>query len=203
VPIQSLFPTPIYYEELAISDNESADLTDYLLKHFNLSEDPDIFLQSPGNLQNLDLFSNLKKEIEKKSESFWYEIGYKKTNMIVTQMWANLMKGRGFINEHFHSNSLISAIFYLTVPEKNSYTVFTEPSFGTHRMISTKIENDTEYTSDKFQINGRKNLLVLFPSYIYHYSLPSYSDSPRVTISLNLLPAELGDIKSLNYVKIG
>jgi uncharacterized protein (TIGR02466 family) len=113
------------------------------------------------------------------------------------------MKGRGFINDHFHSNSLISAVFYVDFTEGDSgSTTFTAPFAGLHQMISIPVEKNNQFTMNKFSINCKKNMLVLFPSYLSHHSEPGNNNSYRITISANLLPSTLGSSKSLNYVDL-
>jgi uncharacterized protein (TIGR02466 family) len=167
------------------------------------SSQPHYFLQSPGDLHERPEFLEIVSAIELEAEKFWSQIGYKTRKMKVMQLWANRMKGRGFINDHFHSNSLISAIFYLDFKIGSSgKTTFTAPFAGLHQMISVPVEKDNEFTMSKFSINGKENMLILFPSYLSHYSEPGTDDSYRITLSANLLPSELGTPENLNYVKL-
>lgn len=199
--IHSLFPTPIFHEFIDLEELE--EIKKFINSHFNIPEHKDYFLQSTGDLHRKDIFQQLKSIIETKSAEFWNTIGYQNTKMNVTQMWANIMGGKGFINDHFHSNSLISAIFYVDVDKGSGGTSFTEPTAGLHRSISVNIEKHTEYTSHEFTVNAKNNLLILFPSYLNHYSQPNFSkDSKRITISCNLMPNDLGSDERLNRLQL-
>jgi len=200
MPIHNLFSLPLYYTEV---DIKNSDLCKKLLELELTSTESHYFLQTSGDLNIKSEFAEMAEIIENHAEIFWNEVGYEQRSMKITQMWANRMKGRGFINDHFHSNSLISAIFYLDFTEGDSgITTFTAPFAGLHQMISVPVEKDNQFTMSKFSVNCKKNMLILFPSYLSHYSEPGNNDSYRITISANLLPSTLGRKESLNYVAL-
>ena len=63
------------------------------------------------------------------------------------------------------------------------------------------MEKTTEYTTDTFYAGSKNNRIILFPSYISHFSDNQNIDKTRLTISFNLLPKELGNKTHLNYYK--
>lgn len=200
MPVHNLFSLPLYHTEISISNSEQCKR---IIEAELDQEIPHYFLQTKGDLNTRLEFSELTTIIEKEAENFWTDIGYERRPMRVQQMWANRMKGRGFINDHFHSNSLISAIFYLDFHNDSSgNTTFTAPFAGLHQMISVPVVQDNCFTMSRFSVNGKQNLLVLFPSYLSHYSDPGLDESYRITISANLLPNELGNLENLNHVKL-
>jgi uncharacterized protein (TIGR02466 family) len=203
MPKFDIFSHAIFYEELSFNHDYLSELKTNIQKKIVYSDtDQHYFYQTAGDLEKEDLFQRLKNKVEEAAENFYTELGYKRSKMFVTQMWGNLMKGHGRITEHYHSNSLISGVFYLDLNEETSGgTVFTEPMNGIHRMISLPVETSTKYNTENFKINVKKQMLVLFPSYINHYSEPNNSADQRITISFNLLPYELGNFSDLNFVR--
>lgn len=197
----NLFSHALYYEDLNLPLDVRQTMLEYLDKRFKIT-DNDCFLQSSGSLCDIDEFQLLKKTFENNASAFWNDLGYAKREMCTTQMWANYMGGKGFINDHFHSNSLVSGVYYLYVEEGSGNTGFSDPMNGSQRMISVPVEKYTEYTMEKFFVNAVSDRLVLFPSYLNHWSEPNQENSARITISFNCLPTELGEGKTLNYVKI-
>lgn len=201
--IVDIFPTPLYHEILDIDKKSLESMNTYTRKHFNPPDDhQDFFLQSPGDLAKREEFEILKNRVETAATEFWHSVGYERRELKITQMWANYMKGRGFISEHNHSNSLVSGIFYLDVSAGSGATVFTDTYHGIHKMINVPNEKDTRYNSDRFVVNPKNNMLILFPSYLNHYSDACADGGERITISMNFLPSELGNISSLNHCSI-
>lgn len=201
--IVDIFPTPLYHSILDIDDISLDGMKNHARKHFNPPDNSnDFFLQSPGDLANHKDFEILKSKVETAATNFWHSVGYEYRELKITQMWANYMKGRGFIDEHNHSNSLVSGIFYLHVSSGSGATVFTDTYHGIHKMINVPNEKDTRYNSHRFIVTPKNNMLILFPSYLNHYSDPCADGGERITISMNFLPKELGSISGLNYCTI-
>jgi tetratricopeptide (TPR) repeat protein len=104
-------------------------------------------------------------------------------NSMISGSWSSRMKGGGFHVNHIHSG-WISSVYYVAVPDaaedstaKEGWLKFGEPSTdlgldGTvRRMVQPK--------------PGR---LVLFPSYMWHGTVPFHSDETRTTIAFDVLP---------------
>lgn len=201
--IVDIFPTPLYHEILDIDEKSLERMNILTRTHFNPPSDrQDFFLQSPGDLSKYQDLAILKKQAETAATDFWHSVGYEYRELKITQIWANYMKGRGFISEHNHSNSLVSGIFYLHVGSGSGATVFTDTYHGIHKMINVPNEKDTRYNSHRFIVTPKNNMLILFPSYLNHYSDPCADGGERITISMNFLPKELGSISGLNYCTI-
>jgi tetratricopeptide (TPR) repeat protein len=100
-----------------------------------------------------------------------------------TGSWSSRMRGGGFHMNHIH-NGWISSVYYVDVPEiaadghaHQGWLKFGEPSadlgFGdaVRRLVQPK--------------PGR---LVLFPSYLWHGTVPFNSDETRMTIAFDAMP---------------
>ena len=111
MPIQNIFPIPIFYQDNILSNDNYNLLRTYLYDHFTL-EEKNSFYQSPGFLQELEEFQECKNIIETIASEFYTSIGFKSQSFFITQMWANYSTGNGAISEHYHSNSMISCLLY-------------------------------------------------------------------------------------------
>ena len=198
MPIQNIFPIPIFYQDNILSNDNYNLLRTYLYDHFTL-EEKNSFYQSPGFLQELEEFQECKNIIEIIASEFYTSIGFKSQSFFITQMWANYSTGNGAISEHYHSNSMISGVLYIDV-ENHNKTGFTCP-YQDLKILKTDVEKTTEYTTDTFYAGSKNNRIILFPSYISHFSDNQNIDKTRLTISFNLLPKELGNKTHLNYYK--
>lgn len=119
------------------------------------------------------LFSQIQEALDDYKEMYEYDCFRIKTVL----SWINVSDTDESHHEHSHPNSLISGIFYL----KNcSPTFFSSPAIAGRTGIV--VQNNHPMTYESAGIQGD---LVLFPSYVDHYTMPG---TPRCTLSFNTLP---------------
>ncbi|HEX4026663.1 MAG TPA: tetratricopeptide repeat protein [Rhizomicrobium sp.] len=101
-----------------------------------------------------------------------------------TGAWSCLMRGQGRHVNHLHPEGWISSAYYVTVPEatkdaetKNGWIKFGEPSLDLP--LKEPIRRAVQ------PIPGR---LVLFPSYVWHGTVPLQASSARTTIAFDAVP---------------
>jgi tetratricopeptide (TPR) repeat protein len=99
--------------------------------------------------------------------------------------WSSLLRDQGFHVNHLHPVGWISSCYYVTVPQatndpdtRNGWIKFGEPS------LEVPLKNAIRRAVQP--IPGR---LVLFPSYMWHGTVPLRAPSPRVTIAFDAIPA--------------
>ena len=101
----------------------------------------------------------------------------------VSAAWSVLLKPNGFHIDHFHPEGWLSSAFYVEVPaaaldanERQGWIKFGQaPS-------PTVPPQPPEYF-----VRPEPGLLVLFPSYLWHGTIPFTSDESRMTIAFDLL----------------
>jgi hypothetical protein len=98
--------------------------------------------------------------------------------------WSSLLRDRGFHVNHLHPVGWISSCYYVTVPEatkdpdtRNGWIKFGEPS------LEVPLKNPIRRAVQP--VPGR---LVLFPSYMWHGTVPLHAPSPRTTIAFDAVP---------------
>ena len=98
--------------------------------------------------------------------------------------WSCLMRGQGRHVNHLHPDGWISSAYYVTVPEatkdaeaKNGWIKFGEPSLDL--ALKDPIRRAVQ------PVPGR---LVLFPSYVWHGTVPLQASSARTTIAFDAVP---------------
>jgi len=96
--------------------------------------------------------------------------------------WSCLMRGQGFHTNHLHPEGWISSCYYVTVPgetdndqTRNGWIKFGEPS------LELPLKNPIRRAVQP--VPGR---LVLFPSYMWHGTVPLQANSPRTTIAFDV-----------------
>jgi tetratricopeptide (TPR) repeat protein len=98
--------------------------------------------------------------------------------------WSSRLRDCGFHTNHIHNRGWISSCYYIGVPDavkdesaRQGWIKFGEPSFdaGLKQPIRRAIQ----------PAQGR---LVLFPSYMWHGTIPFHDAHPRTTIAFDAVP---------------
>lgn len=98
--------------------------------------------------------------------------------------WSVRLKPGGFHKDHFHSEGWLSSAFYVETPdsaldtdEKQGWIRFGQPPFRT----------DPELPAEHF-VRPKPGRLVLFPSYMWHGTVPFTTNERRLTIAFDAAP---------------
>lgn len=98
--------------------------------------------------------------------------------------WSSRLSDCGFHTNHVHPKGWISSCYYVALPdavrdeqEQQGWIKFGEPPFeiGLKHAIRRSVQ----------PVPGR---LVLFPSYMWHGTVPFHSGDPRLTIAFDVVP---------------
>ena len=103
----------------------------------------------------------------------------------ISSMWAIINEKGAWNQKHQHSNSDISAAYYVTAHEGCGDIVFYDPRPArVYKQPIAKSPNKLNGTVSS--IKPEAGMLVLFPSYLDHSVNPNISNKKRVVISFNL-----------------
>ena len=125
------------------------------------------------------LFNNINmsvKEIEK-------NLGLER-KLSLHNFWCNINYLGGFNRPHSHPYSVLSGVYYVSVPKNSGNIIFQNST--THKNTTYKfIKNYNKYNSTIWTVLPKENLCVLFPSYLEHYVEPNLNKKERISISFN------------------
>ena len=103
-----------------------------------------------------------------------------------TDSWSSRLRDGGFHTNHVHPRGWISSAYYVALPEavndaerQEGWLKFGEPNFD------CGIKNVVRRT-----VQPRVGTLVLFPSYMWHGTIPFRSNQSRTTIAFDVVPRE-------------
>jgi len=102
----------------------------------------------------------------------------------VAGAWSVLLKPNGFHLNHFHPDGWISSAFYVETPVA---ALETENREGWIKFGQPPFSFEPAQPPEHF-VKPEPGLLVLFPSYMWHGTIPFTSDERRMTIAFDLLP---------------
>ena len=132
------------------------------------------------NLLHINEFADMKKTIEERLNEYCDDAGLEPVD--IGKSWINHQVQEGYVASHRHELSIVSGAYYPIVEEGSASIVFESP-IRTPRM--SEIHNKaTNFTADKMEFEPKSGMLILFPSWLYHSSLPNKT-AKRITISFN------------------
>ncbi len=98
--------------------------------------------------------------------------------------WSVRLHREGHHTSHVHPRGWISSAFYVQLPDsmRAGHTAEGILSFGAPGMLTAPS------LPAELSVRPEVGLLVLFPSYFWHGTLPFHSDEPRLTVAFDAVP---------------
>ena len=124
-----------------------------------------------------------------------------KVKFYITQSWINYTRTGQSHHKHFHTNSLVSGVLYISaIKELDKLYFYRTPPAG----ISVGNKEQNWYTADSWFFSVGTGDLILFPSHLTHGVEEVTGKHVRVSLSFNTFVAgEIGDTDLLNSLKVG
>jgi tetratricopeptide (TPR) repeat protein len=100
--------------------------------------------------------------------------------------WSVRLRNRGFHTSHVHPRGWISSAFYVELPDVMAEGRTDEGilSFGKPSILTTPS------LAPEYSVRPTPGMLVLFPSYFWHGTIPFESPQPRLTVAFDAVPAQ-------------
>lgn len=101
-------------------------------------------------------------------------------------VWGVVMQSAGHQIPHIHPAAWLSGVYYARVPEvvshrdggKAGWIEFGKPPEHFHNAVAPQTHS----------VKPEPGMMVLFPSYFYHHTVPFETDETRVSIAFDLMP---------------
>ncbi|HET9105701.1 MAG TPA: tetratricopeptide repeat protein [Steroidobacteraceae bacterium] len=110
--------------------------------------------------------------------------GRRSAGFLYVSSWSSRLSDRGFHLNHVHTQGWISSAYYVAVPEVCGDSL--------HPQGWLKFGEPSEDFGDRFParrlVQPMPGRLVLFPSYLWHGTVPFESPQPRMTIAFDVAP---------------
>lgn len=189
--IEKLFATPVQTTRLDILDSSNSEIRQRCLqKKIN---SPGRMLSNKGGWQSYDLagddldttrFRELFFKIKEEVDLFFKVLGIVDHGEYINS-WININNSNDFNSTHTHPNSIVSGVYYVSVPENSGQLVFTRPSDLTSWFYSSYSKEFNDISKNFVIHTPVEKELVLFPSWLPHCVTENNSDSERISISFN------------------
>ena len=96
--------------------------------------------------------------------------------------WTVMLEKNGYQNSHCHPEGWLSGIFYIQIPE-NKKDNDGSIEFSTHGYDYPKINNNFK----KITIRPEEGKLILFPSSLFHKTIPFTGKDQRISIAFDII----------------
>mgnify|MGYP003665135022 FL=1 len=185
-----IFANYLVFDELQVSNRK--DLISFCYKQVeegkaeaedNVSQSLFINPSEPV-IQELGTLVNKRFDILHKERNF-----NKNYEQAIQKFWANVNNNANISMPHRHPESFFSAIYYPQVGKNPGTLSFLNPN-QQHSYVITPdhIEEFDEFNSALFHVTPRPDLLIIFPSWLWHFVRYDGGDSEdRISIAFDTI----------------
>ena len=102
--------------------------------------------------------------------------------------WANRHGKNEHNTLHWHSNAMLSGVYYVDSQQNAGDIVFQKSHLYTnlfHDTVRVSYTETNEYNTSEFFITPKEGDIVLFPSHLEHMVTPNQTDTPRYSLAFN------------------
>ena len=182
--IIAAFPSPISVNVILENTEELKKETNCVSNYFQ------------GNYKNnneyrlLEKYPRIKKILLNQFKQVAKEnFGYT-NDFIISTSWITKMEKKGEISQsHCHKNSFYSGVYYFDEYEEDEGGVLEIITpLSNHFDFNVMPKDWNLYTGRSIKFSPKKNLLILFPSYLFHQVLAYEGTSIRKSLAFNIVP---------------
>ena len=180
---QKIFPTNLFLiEEFYHSD------TNVMKKYiFDLWENRDYdnrWQTKSANLHKQKEFKEFTELVVSTSKEILDKLKYDVEDIVITDMWANVLKSGENHPAHTHSNNFLSGVYYLHSSQGASI-MFRDPRPAADVITPRKKETNVTNAS-LLRYASKQNRAIFFPSWLQHWVEPNKSTNNRISIAWNI-----------------
>jgi len=197
-----------YLYEVSLNYNELVDSEKLRREQIQKGDGTMVYQRTSAYSKDTYILNNPRlKTIERfcteSVNSYMSEIMGVSDKLLITQSWLNVFKPGNFHQPHYHTNSIVSGIFYPYATENMAPIRFTIPNTQSpaHNMnLSFTFLKTTPFNTLGHEVVPKGGDLVLFPSSTLHNVPDNPSTETRMSISFNTwVTAPLGQVEGLTY----
>jgi|SRR5210317_79347 len=196
-----LFSTPIFQSEIKVDSSIKEQLINEKFKLIDVENNgeysEDFFV--------LKKYQSLKTQIDIAVDRYVHNILQisKKITFNLQNSWITKQTPNSQGLSHCHSNSIISGVLYLKTPDNSGRIVFVkhenQPTVAPP-FLSIPFDEYNLYNSNSWYVEPKEDMILLFPSHIFHGIDKNKSTENRYSLSFNyfikgtLKPNTIGEL---------
>ena len=186
--IENLFRTDILYFKLNLNIPSIVDFC-YDYKKNNAGRN----VSNEGGYQSNDLplDNSIIQSITERLVPFVTEAQnlYALKPLKISNIWFNVNGYKDFNHAHCHYGSILSAAFYVKVPDTSAPILFHNPSPIDMYLRQEVMTGLNSLNTLAAAYPPEENVLYIFPSWLKHSVQPNQSTEDRISFSFNTAPA--------------
>jgi len=184
--IHDLFKISVWVKDLKY---DSSDLLSHCLKleQKENSDEGSLWGWKSRTLDSsLSCVAALHSKIQTEIDSYSKQLSL--PNMKISTSWANVNNFKDFNMLHEHPGSVLSGVYYLSLPEQSGDIHFIHPSDKLSWAGFNRRLEYNNYNSEQWHINAHTGVLFIFPAWLKHFVSPSANrNEKRVSVSFNTI----------------
>ena len=198
-----LFPTPVTYVEGFLPENLASNIMDYLIQSDSSIKAPHgaligdaVSSHSQSQyvdilqliVENVDGCKNIIENITYLIDHYASRIGH--PGMTIVNSWFNIQNKGSLLKKHSHikpkNTPIVSGALYIKTHMDSPSICFENPNPYMPLFITSN-NTESKYGNSYYRFNPRIGDLILFPSWLPHFTLEPCVTDNRTVISFNAL----------------
>ena len=188
---QIIFPTNLFI----IDDFYNSDTTamkKYISDLWTNRDYDDRWQTRSADLHKQKEFKEFSELVISTSKEILDELKYDVEDIVISDMWATVLKSEENHPAHTHSNNFLSGTYYLH-SDQGASIMFQDPRPAAG-VILPRIKESTITNANLLTYASKQNRAIIFPSWLPHYVKPNKSKNKRISIAWNIqLKGQVGE----------
>ena len=188
---QKLFSTNVFLIEDFYNSDTTA-MKKYISDLWVNRDYDDRWQTRSANLHKQKEFKEFAELVISTSKEILDELKYDVEDIVITDMWATVLKSGEHHPAHTHSNNFLSGTYYLH-SDQGASIMFHDPRPAADVIVPRKKET-TVANASLLSYASKQNRAIIFPSWLPHYVKPNKSKNKRISIAWNIqLKGQVGE----------
>ena len=175
----------IFYTNLFVLDDfykdSTASMKKYISDLWTNRQYEDNWQTKSADLHKQKEFKSFANLVLTTTKKIIDTLDYDVEDIMITDMWANVLKDTELHPMHTHSNNFLSGTYYLQSDQKASI-VFHDPRPAADVLVPRK-KQTTLNNSSLLSYASKQNRAVIFPSWLPHWVQQNKSKTNRISIA--------------------
>ena len=188
---QIIFPTNLFLIEDFYNSDTTA-MKKYISDLWVNRDYDDRWQTKSADLHKQKEFKEFAELVISTSKEILNILKYDVEDIVITDMWATVLKSGENHPAHTHSNNFLSGVYYLHSTQGASL-MFRDPRPAAD-VIMPRVKESIIANASLLSYTSKQNRAIFFPSWLPHYVKPNKSTANRISIAWNIqLKGQVGE----------
>jgi uncharacterized protein (TIGR02466 family) len=176
------FPLYIVETENVLTEKQKQIIFD--IEEFKATGNSSVYISSTDCVLEHEELLDFKTFFKKHLDIYTSDILQLESNFEITDSWTARTPSNGSHHKHNHPNSIFSGVYYVNADAGDLVLEF-DPLYSKYFRFNYKIKQYNIYNSNAWDIPVKPGLLVLFPSYLQHFTRKNTGVDNRMIVGFN------------------